>query len=67
MKYKSREESISFSKLKPQERRKKIQTFENRLKIRKERIAQSPTHENLANLISAKAEYEKEYDYIVRG
>ena len=67
MKYKIREESISFSKLKAQERRRKIQTIENRLKICEERIAQSPTQENLANLESAKAENEKEYDYIVRG
>ena len=67
MKYKIREESISFSKLKAQERRRKIQAIENRLKKCEERIAQSPTQENLANLESAKAEYEKEYDYIVRG
>ena len=67
MKYKIREESISFSKLKAQERRRKIQAIENRLKICEERIAQLPTQENLANLESAKAEYEKEYDYIVRG
>ena len=67
MKYKIRKESISFSKLKAQERRRKIQAIENRLKICEERIAQSPTQENLANLESAKAEYEKEYDYIVRG
>ena len=67
MKYKIREESISFSKLKAQERRRKIQAIENRLKICEERIAQSPTQENLANLESAKAEYKKEYDYIVRG
>ena len=69
MKYKIREAStcISFSKLKAQERRRKIQAIENRLKICEERIAQSPTQENLANLESAKAEYEKEYDYIVGG
>ena len=67
MKYKIHEESISFSKLKDKDRRKRIQTIENRLKICEEKIAESPTHENLANLESAKAEYEKEYDYIVKG
>ena len=67
MEYKIREESISFSKLKAKERRKKIQTIENRLKICEQKIAESPTHENLANLESATAEYEKEYDYIVKG
>ncbi|XP_068716927.1 chromosome transmission fidelity protein 18 homolog [Montipora capricornis] len=64
IKFKICEESISFSKLKAQERRRKIQTIENRLKICEERITQSPTQENLANLESAKAEYEKEYDCI---
>lgn len=43
-------ESISFSKSKDQERRRKIQTIENRIKLCEERIAQSPTQENLANL-----------------
>ena len=67
MKYKIREESISFSKLKATDKRKRIQTIGNRLKICEEKIAESPTHENLANLESAKTEYEKEYDYIVKG
>ena len=66
MKYKIREESISYSKLKAKERRNRIQTIENRLKVCEEKIAESPTQENLANLESAKTEYEKEYDYIVR-
>lgn len=57
-------ESISFSKLKDQERRRKIQTIENRIKkLCEERIAQSPTQQNLANLES---EYENEYDYILK-
>ena len=67
MKYKIREESILYSKVKAKERRNRIQTIENRLKICEEKIAESPTQENLANLESAKTEYEKEYDYIVRG
>ena len=64
MKYKIREK-VSFSKLKDQERRRKIQTIENRIKLCEERIAQSLTQENLANLESAKAEYGKEYDFIL--
>ena len=67
MKYKIREESITYNKLKAKERRNKIQEIESRLKICEEKIAESPTQENLANLESAKTEYEKEYDYIVRG
>lgn len=67
MKYKIREQSILYSKVKAKERRNRIQTIENRLKVCEEKIAESPTPENLANLESAKTEYEKEYDYIVRG
>ena len=53
--------------MKAKERRNRIQIIENRLKICEEKIADSPTQENLANLKSAKTAYEKEYDYIVRG
>ena len=67
MKYKIGEESVLYSKVKAKERRNRIQTIENRLKICEEKIAESPTPENLANLESAKTEYEKKYDYIVRG
>ena len=69
MKHKIREESITYSKLKAKERKKSIQIIENRLKIHvcEEKIAESPTQENLANLELAKTEYEKENDYIVRG
>ena len=67
MKYKIRGESISYIKLKAKERRNRIQTIENRLKICEEKIGESPTQENLANLESVKTEYEQEYDYIVRG
>ena len=67
MKHKIREESTTYSKLKTKERRNRIQIIENRLKICEEKIAELPTLENLSNLESAKTEYEKEYDYIVRG
>jgi len=53
--------------LKAKERRNRIQTIENRLKMCEEKIADLPTQKNLANLESAKTEYEKEYDYIIRG
>ena len=73
MKYKIRKESITYSKLKATctERGNRIQIIENRLKIHvhvcEEKIAESPTQGNLANLELAKTEYEKEYGYIVRG
>ena len=66
-KYKIREESISYSKSKAKERRKKMQDIERKLKFCEEKIAETPTQENLANLESAKVEYENEYNYIVRG
>ena len=47
MKYKIREESITYSKLKAKERRNKIQEIESRLKICEERIAELPTQETL--------------------
>ena len=56
-----------YSKLKAKEGKTRIQLIENRLKICEERIAESPTQGNLANLESAKTEYEREYDYIGRG
>ena len=67
MKYKIRQDSILYSKSKAKERRKKLQTIENKLKICENVLAESPTQENVAKLEALKAEYEREYDYIVRG
>ena len=41
--------------------------MEDTLKVREELIAEAPTPENLANLETIKMEYEREFDYIVRG
>ena len=59
MKYKIREESISFSKMKAQERRRKIETIEIGLQYAKRELHNHQRKENLANLESAKAEYKK--------
>ena len=67
MKYKIRQESILYSKSKAKERQKKLQTIENKLKICEKDLAESATQENVAKLEALKAEYEREYDYIVRG
>ena len=67
MKYKIRQDSILYSKYKAKERRKKLQTIENKLKICENVLAESPTQENVAKLEALKAEYEREYDYIARG
>ena len=55
-------EKYMYSKVKVKERKNRIQTIENRLKISQEKMAESPTQENLANLESAKTEYEKKFD-----
>ena len=52
-------------KLRKGERKCKI--LNGKLKFCEEKIAETPTQENLANLESAKGEYENEYNYIVRG
>ena len=67
MKYKIRQDSILYSKSKAKERRKKLQTIENKLKTCENVLAESPAQENVAKLEALKAEYEREYDYIVRG
>ena len=67
MKYKIRQDSILYSKSKAKERRKKLQTIENKLKICENNLAESLTQENVAKLEALKAEYEREYDYIARG
>ena len=67
MKYKIRQDSITYSKSKAKQRRKKLQTIENKLKICENDLAKSPSQENVTTLEALKAEYEREYDYIVRG
>ena len=67
IKYKIRQESMTYSKLKAKERKAKMKTIEDRLKLCEEKIADAPTPENLINLESVRAEYEREFDYIVRG
>ena len=42
-------------------------TIENKLKICENDSAESPTQENVAKLEALKAEYKREYDYILRG
>ena len=46
MKYKIRQESISYSKSKAKERRKRLWTIENDLKVREKELAEAPTQEN---------------------
>ena len=43
-----------------------METIEDRLKLCEQKIADTPTPENLIGLESVRAEYEREFDYIVR-
>ena len=67
MKYKIRQESISYNNFKAKERGKRLWTIENDLKVCEKELAEAPTQENIVNLEVLKAEYGREYDYIVRG
>ena len=59
MKYKIRQDSIMYSKSKAKQRRKKLQTIENKLKMCENDLAKSPSQENVATLEALKAEYER--------
>ena len=67
IKYNIRRESISYSKQKAREKREKLNNIEETLKLCDEEIAEEPSHENLQKLETAKSEYERECDYIVKG
>ena len=54
MKYKIPQDSILYSKSKAKERRKKLQTIENKLEICEKVLAESPTQENVAKLEALK-------------
>ena len=55
IKYKIRQESMTYSKLKAKERKAKMKTIEDRLKFCEEKIADAPTPESLTNLESVRA------------
>ena len=64
LKYKIRQYTIKYSKNVARIKREKLQKIEQNLK-KDEAIA--PTVQNLQTLEETKAEYEQEYDYIVKG
>ena len=67
IKYNTRQESISYSKQKAREKREKLKNIEETLKMCEEKTAEEPPQENLEKLETAKNEYEREYDHIVKG
>ena len=67
LKYNIHKESIHYSKAKAKQRRERINSIENKLKLAEEEQAVTPTVENLNKLENLKTEYEKEYEYITKG
>ena len=59
--YYIRKETIHYSKAKAKQRRERINSIENKLKLAEEEQAVTPTVENLNKLENLKTEYEKEY------
>ena len=67
MKYKIRQESIFYSKMKAKERRSKIATLEARLNDCQKMCDQDPSPENMTMFEVIKTEYELQNDYITQG
>ena len=67
MKYKIRQESIFYSKMKAKERRSKMATLEARLNDCQKMCDQDPSPENMNMFEVIKTEYELQNDYITQG
>ena len=67
IKYKIRQVTISYSKEKAKERRKKITELEKKLKVRTKNFEELPSQKNHEDLELSKAEYESYFDYIAQG
>lgn len=67
VKYRIRQNTISYSKTKAKERKNKLADLENRLKRSDELCACNPTEQNKLDLEELKGEYDSMYDYITRG
>ena len=67
MKYRIRQESIRYSKLKAKERRSRLVELETKLKECRNMCYQDPSTENMNMLEVLKTEYELPNDYITQG
>ena len=67
VKYRIRQNTISYSKTKAKERKNKLADLENRLKRSDELCACHATEQNKLDLEKLKGEYDFMYDYITRG
>ena len=67
IKYKIRQDTISYSKSKARERRAKLASLENELRILQEVCDQEPSTANVNKLEILKTEYDLQYEYIAKG
>ena len=67
MKYKIRQESIFYSKMKAKERRSKMATLDSRLNNCQKMCDQDPSPENMNTFEVIRTEYELQNDYITQG
>lgn len=67
MKYRIRQESISYSKLKAKERRSKMAVLESKLNDCQIMCDQDPSPENMNMFEVLKTEFELQNDYITQG
>ena len=67
IKYKIRQETISYSKRKARERRANLHDLEKRLKSCQSLCDSHPSDENLNELDFLQTEYDRHYEYITKG
>ena len=62
LKYSVRKKIVQFSKVKAKQRRERINSNENKLKVAEEEQSETQNIKDLNNLENLKTEYEKQYD-----
>ena len=62
LKYSVRKNIVQYSKVKAKQRRERINSIENKLKVAEEEQSETQNVKNLNKLKNLKTEYEKEYD-----
>ena len=67
IKYKIRQDTISYSKIKARERKAKMADLEKKLKNLQVHRDQDPSLENVNKLEILKTEYDLQYEYLAQG
>lgn len=62
LKYSVHKKIVQYSKVKAKQRRERINSIENKLKVAEEEQSETQNVKNLNKLENLKTEYEKEYD-----